>query len=398
MSVIECQIFKPKDFIRLWVFICFKLFTMEVRYLLFLCGLCSFLSACSDKKEKVFVANERIISFSSFDIKQADYFPEEFIREVRYIPIKRDFDKDYFTFIDKVKYKNGKVYILDKSKKILSIFDESGQFLQNIGRQGTGPQDFMAISDFDLTNDGQVYLLDGFRDKDRLFVYDADHDLVGAMNLSFEADVVKVNEDGSLLFGLSSWNFGDFKGKKILRTDNELTDKFAMLDFDEGLNESIWMDYQFGSHGSEIYYNKPIDNRVHVFDQKGYLKQVLRFDFGLLNVPDQLKHNLEENFEEIKNFRYMRNFLVGFDKGYLGSLYDQGTSRVFLMDTLENQIYLGAQTDYYGFLGQFVGFDDGYALSYLDPEYIGEETMEDLPEWVKDHLRGDEFVIRLVKF
>ncbi|WP_163381989.1 hypothetical protein [Cyclobacterium sp. SYSU L10401] len=92
---------------------------MEIRNLLFLCSLCVFLSACSDKKEDVFGANERIISFSSFDIKQTDYFPEEFIRELRYIPIKRDFDKDYFTFIDKIKYNNGKVYILDKSKKSL---------------------------------------------------------------------------------------------------------------------------------------------------------------------------------------------------------------------------------------------------------------------------------------
>lgn len=398
MSVIECEIVKPKDERNLWVYICFKLFTMEIKNLLFLCGLCTFLSACSDKKEEVFSANERTIFFSSFDIKQADYFPGEFIREIKYIPTKRDFNNDYFTFIDKIKYNNGKVYILDKSKKILSTFDESGKFLQNIGRKGTGPQDFMAISDFDLTNNGQVYLLDGFRDKDRLFIYDADHDLERSMELSFEADVVKVTREGSILFGLSSWNFGDFKGKRILRTDDNLKYNFAILDFDEGLNETIWMDYQFGSYGPEIYYNKPIDNKVHVFDQKGHIKQVLKFDFGMLNVPDQLKQNLEENFEEIKNFRYMRNFLVGFDRGYLGSLYDQGAYRVFLIDTIENQIFLGPQSDYYSFLGQFVGFDSGFVLSYLDPEYIGEEAMENLPELVKEHLNEDEFVVRLMKF
>lgn len=356
------------------------------------------LLSCSKKRESFKISNEKIITFGSYNVNQSIYFPEKYIQEITYIPLKRNFNKEYFASINKMKFINGNIFIMDRVKKILSVFDESGEFLQHVGFNDTGPSDYVIISDFDVDSNGFVYLFDGFRDKDRLLIYNSNFELERIEELTFEADVIKVGNEETLFFGLPSWNFGDFEGKKMLITDHEIRNATPFLDYDKEIIETIKIDYQFGRWKDMIYYNKPIDNRVYVFDEEGNYKQVLEFDFGILNVPRGLRHNLEENYEELKYFRYLQNFLVGFDEGYLGSLYDQGAYRVFLIDTIENQIFLGRQSDYYEFLGQFVGFDDGYALSYLDPEYIGEERMEDLPEWVKDHLKGDEFVIRLVKF
>lgn len=355
------------------------------------------LMACSNRQESAVEGDKISISFSSFKINESNYFPEKYIKEFIYIPIKRDFGQDYFGFIDKIKFKNGNIFIMDRSKKILSVFNENGRFLQHVGVDGKRPSDYKIISDFDVDENGFVYLLDGYMDKDRLLIYNSNFELERIEELSFEADVIKVGNEKSLFFGLSSWNQGDFMGKKILITNDEIKNAIPFLDYDEELIETIKIDYQFGSWKNRTYYNKPIDNSVHVFDEEGNFKEVLDFDFGILNVPNGLKNNLEENIEALKNFRYLKNFVVGFDKGYLGSLYDQGDYRIFLIDTQENRIFMGQRLDYYGFSGQFVGFDDGYVLSYLNPEFVGDYTLNDLPEAVVKHLQEDEFVIRLLK-
>jgi hypothetical protein len=345
----------------------------------------------------VFDGTTKSISISSFKINQVNFLPSEYIRDTVYILVKRDYSKENFSFIDKIQYKDNKFFIIDKSNKVLSVFDKKGDFIQNIGTFGNGPSELRAISDFDVDESGAIYILDGFRDKDRLFIYDSKFELQKVEELPFEADVVKATTKGYLLFGLSSWNMGDFEGSKILRTDMDLGNAKPILKFDEELIESIWMDYQFGFAGSDVYYNKPIDNNVHIFDEEGMLKRILAFDFNDLNVPNNLKNNLEENMEEIRNFRYLSNFLVSFDKGYLGSLYDQGDYRVFLMDTIKDQLFMGEKLDFYGFTGQFVGCEKGHVITYFDPEYVGEENFNDLPEFVIEHLKADEFVIRLLK-
>lgn len=188
---------------------------------------------CSDENGTAFDGTTKSISISSFEVQQTKFLPKEYVLETEYILLKRDYKKDNFSFIDKIQFKENKFFIIDKSKKVLSVFDKKGDHLQNIGVFGNGPDELMAISDFDVDESGAVYILDGFRDKDRLFIFDSISELQKVEELPFEADVVKVTADGCLLFGLSSWNMGDFEGRKILKTDLKLGNVKPYLRFDE---------------------------------------------------------------------------------------------------------------------------------------------------------------------
>ena len=54
----------------------------------------------------------------------------------------------------------GNAYVLDAEDIRIKIYDVDGNWIRNVGHRGQGPGEYMAISDFDVTKDGTIYILD----------------------------------------------------------------------------------------------------------------------------------------------------------------------------------------------------------------------------------------------
>ena len=57
----------------------------------------------------------------------------------------------------------GRIFILDSQHKQLFVYNHSGEFIQNIGRPGTGPGEFTRPRELHIDNSGRVIVLDGRR-------------------------------------------------------------------------------------------------------------------------------------------------------------------------------------------------------------------------------------------
>ena len=61
--------------------------------------------------------------------------------------------------VNKVLINNDLVYIQNQRDN-LYVFSIDGKFIREIGKKGKGPGEFMELRDFDIDNDGNVYILD----------------------------------------------------------------------------------------------------------------------------------------------------------------------------------------------------------------------------------------------
>ncbi|MDR0385794.1 MAG: 6-bladed beta-propeller, partial [Prevotellaceae bacterium] len=135
--------------------------------------------------------------------------PDELIQEKTYIKLDASSDDAFFKKISKIKIVRNKIYISDNERTVqkLLVFNIDGSFEGLVGRRGQGPGEYLQVSDFDVSTDGTVYVIDG--QSDRLFIFDSAFHFVSARKLPFEIDIIHSLSNNQYLLGLSSWNTGE---------------------------------------------------------------------------------------------------------------------------------------------------------------------------------------------
>ena len=95
------------------------------------------------------------------------------LNDVTYIPLETN-DRSLLGDINKVLFKNGKIYVLDKNGNSgVYIFDQAGHFLSAINKQGEAPDEYIELMDMDVDHEGNVYIADNARMN--LMKYDPTH-------------------------------------------------------------------------------------------------------------------------------------------------------------------------------------------------------------------------------
>jgi hypothetical protein len=54
----------------------------------------------------------------------------------------------------------GNIYVLDAEDVNIKIYDRNGRWIRNVGRRGQGPGEYTNLSDFDVSIDGRIFILD----------------------------------------------------------------------------------------------------------------------------------------------------------------------------------------------------------------------------------------------
>jgi sugar lactone lactonase YvrE len=88
----------------------------------------------------------------------------------------------------------GNAYILDAEDIIIKIYDMDGNWIRNVGHRGQGPGEYMAINDFDITEDGNIYILD--LPQRRITVITNKGKFVSSFSLRGYGDKMRVDETG----------------------------------------------------------------------------------------------------------------------------------------------------------------------------------------------------------
>jgi hypothetical protein len=331
------------------------------------------------------------IDFYGFEIVE-NVIPESIFKIKKYILLD-SMENVLFAQIDKIRIANDRIYILDKKLKKLVVFDSEGNGIGQVGQRGQGPEEYLQISDFDISSSGNIYFIDGNADK--LFVYNENFQFVSSKKMPFEADIIHCLPDNKLIFGLSSWNKGENENKRIAVTDIELVTEETYLQFDEYIDNAYWIsDYIFVFNEKNIFYNKPIDDFVYQFSQTGTPVKAFWFDFGKKNVPDEDKKDIEGNKDKYKNYCCLKNFVIISDKYLAGTIRDELKTKTFVIDRDNRKLYISKEIAA-GDISNITGYYSNHIISYIYPgKYDNIQTI-DFPENVKTHINNDNFVICL---
>lgn len=289
------------------------------------------------------------------------------INKVDAIPLETK-DNSLIGNIKKGIVKNEFIFILDNMLQSLYSFDIKGNFLGKIGKRGQGPNEYIEIRDFDVT-DSLLYTLD-FRE---IHTYNAKtHNYIESwsviQSISFNpSDLVVYDKTNYYLWASNpdSWN----KEERHYRLKRVLNRKVKEEYFEYQYKSSD--DPRFYKSDNNSYYIKPIDGEYTIYKlTKESVQAAFKLDFGNLSISsaeiDKLRNSKEKNsylksnsYKSIRNIYELENYIYFQCIGPKSIIYDG------LIDKSSNKVSFG-KWDYKKSPKIFFG-DENYLYGYYDP-------------------------------
>ncbi|MDR1154274.1 MAG: 6-bladed beta-propeller [Bacteroidales bacterium] len=243
------------------------------------------------------------------------------LTNVRYCPLETN-RNCLIGHIDKALVRNNRIYVADFNKAIaLFVFDMDGRFLFKIARMGKGPGEYLSFRDFDIHDNGEIYMFDHFGKKFLVF------DQTGAYLRELVTDYFfsyfclvkdkmywsKLTDYGKKFADLAAYDMEENK------TDFLLKDKKFLL----GNHLFNYVSYRFYRSPPGItYYSPRFSEIVYAIDDKG-----MRPAIGIKNLRIPPEHIISE--WESKDF----GFAMDSDDVYFKEnthVYETGRYIVFI--------------------------------------------------------------------
>lgn len=358
---------------------------MKLKYGIYALILLVFSVSCESLEKKKLSIPIEVIDFDALKMETLSTLINR--KEPKYILLKNDSGEEVFGRIDKIKIVGKKIYIADTRMRSLAVYDCMGNYLARVGTRGQGPKEYVNLTDFDVDSNGNVYVLDSRLNK--MLQYNNRYECIEECALPFEADVLAILENDSLLFGLSSWNEKAGAGHKIALTDKSGKIGKTYLNYDEFVDPAYWISgYMFADDADcQLAYNQTIDNNIYILSRKGKLEKAIFIDFGKENVPNQDKIEIETKLQNYDNYCLVRKVLAVTNKYIIGFIWQHRQTKPFVIDYILKKCYLGdAISDIDRRVG--CGYSNGNIISYIDSE--GEE----LPDSVNLFIRREGIALK----
>lgn len=356
---------------------------MKLSLFLFLFCICT---ACSRKSGNVEVGVPvHDVDYLSLSKSSLDSYLLS--KRGNYILLKDSGGKASFGRTDKVRIINDYIYILDERLRTLAVYDTGGQFVTIVGKRGQGPSEFVNISDFDVDSLGNICILDGRLDK--VLFYNMNFQFSYEKKLLFEADILQFLDGKHLMFGLSSWNKREKEGSKIVVTDMNLDIINSYFQYDKYVDPAFWISgYQFAKSKYNIAYNQTISNDISVFDHAGQLKELIRFDFGDKNVPNESKIDIESNLNDFDDYCVIKKIYTVTDDYIVGTIWESRNTKMFVIDRNLKTLYIG---------GKVSDLDRNFICGVCEQGFINNivEPDENYPDSVNKHLELEGAVLKI---
>ncbi len=325
----------------------------------------------------------------------------------KYIMLQDD-RNNLLSTIDKVKIKGGKIYIMDKSgPHQVFIFDMNGNFIREIGKRGKGPGEHTMLCDFDVDDNGKIYLYS--RQQKKIFIYDSDNSFIKEHKLSFFADGFNLLKNGKYIFSVLKEN--NIKRKdihkkhpKVLITDSLFNIEKTYFSYNNNCLDNKGNTNLFSEFSDGLLYNKPVNDTIFLFDWEGNLKQGYYINFGEKTLPNNFKNDYTlYSQEKDKSFWYMYQTPLIFSSNIIGNIYMGRNKGLFLYDISNNEFqveeYSVKDFNHTKAIIPLYTLNDSTIISYMDYEiYSATSEKELLSEDMKKHLENGGYVITVFVF
>jgi hypothetical protein len=303
--------------------------------------------------------------------------------------------------IDKFKYVNGKIYILDLSGvHHLSVFDTNGRFLRNIGERGKGADKFIRLCDFDVDNQDNVYLYD--TQQMNMLVYNSRGELKWHKNTPFRAEAFNLLTDNQFIFSILRNSQNDnLNEDKLLITDSTFSIKKRFFNYKRDFLDNKLTIGLFRESSAGILYNKPVNDSLFLFNHQGEIEKCFFLDFGTNTPPEEYKNDYEKlvTVRPKNQFQYLYNVPFLLRNNLIGNVFIGPDKGVFILNTISKtvkakKILLDISHKNINFPIGTIG--DSIIVSWLDKQLLQFDNDKVLIEdSVKEHIKNGGIALTL---
>lgn len=279
------------------------MFLQRLFYLAISIGL---IHSCGTKSETTAIS-KHVIDIEDSEILDEPISIRNLLEDVDYVRLNTE---DFFlTEVKKIKEFNEKIIALDKNKRILVVYDMEGNFIQQIGKKGMGPEEYQEVSDFDIDFQSNSILV--YSRSDKAFLeFNEQFEFVRKQRIDKLGNHFSVLESGNLaLYQL----FESVDGNNIRILDRKGKELYATMTYPVESGNVTGFDYTGFLHGNHFTY--PLSSIVYAIDDT---HKINKAEYEIL-FPNQRDEELKFNHTQYlssqsnrKNIFY--DFTIGDNK------------------------------------------------------------------------------------
>ncbi|HTO15620.1 MAG TPA: 6-bladed beta-propeller [Edaphocola sp.] len=236
------------------------------------------LTACHDRSD---VQVDPIMKIHNTDLHK-EYKLSEIIDSIQLIPLETS-SNCLIGNCKKVLVSSQYIYIYDDVSKGLFVFDLKGKLKKRIKNLGKGPNEYLEIEDFCLSNNGDIALLDGGLKK-VIFVNHLDFSLTD-QQIPFFADAIEFLDDKHLVFNGSA-----FEDRIIIWNYKNKSRVSSFIKYNKKSNSTRTLKPLI-KYGDNVYYAHEFQTNLEQISVDN-IKSCKYIDFG--------KYNFQGDFMKVR--------------------------------------------------------------------------------------------------
>lgn len=287
-----------------------------------------YINACNTNQHNNNSNSSKLISVPiNFDENVDQIELSEIVDSIYYIPLKTS-DVDLMADISKILDYNNQYFISDTENNLF-CFNEHGDFIYKIYRQGKGPGEYLRLRDFTIDKEKQAVVIS---DDVSWKYYKIDNgEFIEEKSAPTPAYKMEYLDKGKYLLD-ASFNTNAKLAKagelySIILADSEAKIKDSYLPFDASINSEVNMYFklnQFMKYNREVIVNRMLSDTVYTFSENG-LQSKYFIDYGDKTLPKDIldPDKLQKYKEKIGNYAIVSEVIETDKHLILYSLYEK---------------------------------------------------------------------------
>jgi len=305
-------------------------------------------------------------------------------KSLNFVILDTSNDDFLFSYIDKIVLSEDYIYILDWISRRILIFDHNGNPVRSLSKRGRGPGEYLQISDFDVDENGSIWVIDG--QSDILLKYSPTCEFIESQDLKYEIHALKCR-NAKFLMGLAAWDTSHYKGAAVLSANEKLDIEGSLLSYPEDFDENYSLPTStFNVCDNGILYHLPINDYVYLISDEHKITKKYHFDFGDRSVPSYIRSDIEKNIDELNHYMTLVSS-IHIDESYvIGSIWKGGLQN-FAIDRKQDILYIQNDTK----TSPIIGMSENRIVWQISPNDA--DMLELLPEEIRQAVEKDETVL-----
>ena len=267
-----------------------------------------------------FKSDKDLKSINILETKKANLFLSQIANDIKYLPLGNEI---FLSEIEQVKYFDEQYFVIDKNKGFFR-FSEKGKLLNQIGKQGKGPGEYLHVVDFVVhPQTGNIYSIRGEK-PNHIMVFSLNGKYLQTIELKNLAKNIGITNQNLCIYYFDSRQNIE-KNIEILDKDGDmLVNYFAKYNFARDRVHNYWSECILYSFGGHLHFKEIHSDTIFYLD-------------GLKIVPKMILNSGDRLFTVEKRGKINNDFLQNPTK--IGETMVRTLRPVNLFETIKYVFY-----------------------------------------------------------